>query len=329
MLDDDHDRAALYAVRLCVRPVDWVRFAEWSVRGRALLPDSDIARDAFVAYRLAGRSSQLVVDLKEAVPLFVAVYRDVALDVLAQDPAGDLALPSFKAGHASGGRLVLDRTGRVVFLDVLLRLAHRHALAAGMWELELSSWRSLGRCLRLRGDRHDQRKLLDRPVTPFRLFALHGAYSLCPKCGLRNFARPFRWPVEASLSDPDAYLRLLPDKGISLRCRMHEPSRHEYAVPDLMATSPISESPRLRWTYWPRYNEARGVFEELVTEENRCWPTFLDFSYVERRAMQCLCVFCDVVQDSSVCVWHSGACICLLRSLVSISGSRGFISVPV
>ena len=45
------------------------------------------------------------------------------------------------------------------------------------------------------------------------------------------------------------------------------------------------------------YNEARDVFEELVTDENRCWPTFLDFSYKERRAMQVVCVFCDIVQE--------------------------------
>ena len=45
------------------------------------------------------------------------------------------------------------------------------------------------------------------------------------------------------------------------------------------------------------YNEARGVFEELVTDENRCWPTFLDFSYEERRAMQVVCVFCDIFQE--------------------------------
>ena len=37
--------------------------------------------------------------------------------------------------------------------------------------------------------------------------------------------------------------------------------------------------------------------EELVTEDNRCWPTFLDFSYSERRAMQCLCLFCDEFKD--------------------------------
>ena len=79
---------------------------------------------------------------------------------------------------------------------------------------------------------------------------------------------------------------------------MHtDKQRHVYAVPDLLAESPVPGSSRLRWRYWPRYNEARDVFEELVTEENRLWPTFLDFAYSERRAMQCLCVFCDVRED--------------------------------
>ena len=308
--DDDH-RLSSAAVRLCVRPVDWVRLAEWSLRSRGLLPLCDVARDAFVAYRLAGRASQLVVDPFEAVTLFVDVYRALARDILVQDSAGALVLPSFRATGAAGGQLVFERTGRVVFLDVLLRAVHRHAHAAGMWELAVNSWRALGRCLRSRGPRHDLRGLLDRPVTPFRLFALHGAYYLCPKCGVRNFARPFRWPVAASLSHRDAYLRLLPERGVSVRCRMHEASRHEYAVPDLLATSPISGSARVRWTYWPRYNEVRDVFEELVTEENRCWPTFLDFSYMERRAMQCICVFCDVVQDPSRCC-VTRRCLCAL-----------------
>ena len=70
-----------------------------------------------------------------------------------------------------------------------------------------------------------------------------------------------------------------------------------YAVPDLMGEVDVSSSGRRRWSCWPRYNEARDVFEELVTEENRYWSTFLDFSYQERRAMQCLCVFCDVRED--------------------------------
>jgi hypothetical protein len=46
------------------------------------------------------------------------------------------------------------------------------------------------------------------------------------------------------------------------------------------------------------YNEARGEFEELVTDENKHWSTFLDFSYAERRAMQCVCLFCDHREDS-------------------------------
>ena len=84
---------------------------------------------------------------------------------------------------------------------------------------------------------------------------------------------------------------------------MHEPrtSRVEYAVPDLLATSPIPGSDRLRWRYWPRYNETRDVFEELVTEENRWSPTFLDFSYEERRSMQVICVYCDSRQELCIC----------------------------
>ena len=48
------------------------------------------------------------------------------------------------------------------------------------------------------------------------------------------------------------------------------------------------------------YNEPRGEFEELVTDENRHWPTFLDFSYPERRAMQCVALFCDHREDSVI-----------------------------
>ena len=114
--------------------------------------------------------------------------------------------------------------------------------------------------------------------------------------------------MAASLTDPDAFLRRHLEKSVSISCRMHAQHRHEYAVPDLLSTSPISGSPRLRWTYWPRYNEARGVFEELVTEDNRCWPTFLDFSYSERRAMQCLCLFCDEFKDCPVLSWLAAAC---------------------
>jgi hypothetical protein len=69
----------------------------------------------------------------------------------------------------------------------------------------------------------------------------------------------------------------------------------------LLAESAVPGSVRLRWTYWPRWNEARGVFEELVTEENRWWPTFLDFEYPERRAMQCIALFCDSREDWLVC----------------------------
>ena len=85
-------------------------------------------------------------------------------------------------------------------------------------------------------------------------------------------------------------------------CRMHATTRHEYAVPDLLAESKVPGSARLRWTYWPRWNESRDCFEELVTEENREWPTFLDFEYAERRAMQCIALFCDVREDLLRCL---------------------------
>jgi len=90
---------------------------------------------------------------------------------------------------------------------------------------------------------------------------------------------------------------------------MHtQKGRWDYAVPDLLKESSVPGSARRRWTYWPRYNEARGVFEELVSEANRWWPTFLDFSYDERRAMQCIAVFWDIVQDWSRCVMDPVGC---------------------
>ena len=131
------------------------------------------------------------------------------------------SLPTFKAGHTAGAALVVDKTRRVVVLDSLQRAAHRHALAAGTWELEVQSWRARGRCARDRGARHDLRRLLDRPLTAFRLFALHAAYTLCPRCGVRNFASPFGWPVAASLADPQAFVRQLLEKSVSISCRMH------------------------------------------------------------------------------------------------------------
>ena len=143
--------------------------------------------------------------------------------------------------------------------------------------------------------------MLDRPLTPFRFFALYAAYTLCPSCGLRRVRRPFAWPVLASLCDPVAFVEQPPASGVRIVCRMHSDPRTEYAVPDLLATSPIPGSDRRRWRYWPRYNETRDVFEELVTEENRWSPTFLDFSYEERRAMQVVCVFCDSREELCLC----------------------------
>ena len=221
-------------MKLCLRPFDWVLLRRWCVRAGDRLPHDDSARAAFLAHRAVDRPAGLVTDPLEAVRLFSDVYRALARELSEDLPvAGAVdSLPTFKAGHTAGAAVVLGRTRRIVVLDSLQRAAHRHALAAGTWELEMQSWRARGRCARDRGARHDLRRRLDRPLTAFRHFALHGAYSLCPKCGLRNFARPFRWPVEASLSDADAYLRRLPEKGVSLSCRMHEASRHDYAVPD-------------------------------------------------------------------------------------------------
>ena len=155
---------------------------------------------------------------------------------------------------------------------------------------------------------HDRSRILDRPLKPFRLFALYGAYTLCPSCGLRKFRRPFAWPVVASLERPLAFLdepargaAAHASPGVHSLCRMHADPRADYPVPDLLATSPIPGSDRLRWRYWPRYNVESDVFEDLVTEENRCWPTFLDFSYQERRAMQVVCIFCDSSQELLRC----------------------------
>ena len=151
-------------------------------------------------------------------------------------------------------------------------------------------------------------RVLDRPLTPFRFFALYAAYTLCPSCGLRRFRRPFAWPVLASLRDPLAFVEEPlgcgtghAASGTHRLCRMHSDPRVDYAVPDLLATSPIPGSDRLRWRYWPRYNEALDVFEELVTEENRWWPTFLDFSDQERWAMQVIRVFCDSHKELCLC----------------------------
>ena len=217
--------------------------------------------------------------------------------------AAPAALPHLHS-HAQGAELVFRKTGRVVFLDDVRRTAHRHALAAGAWAQEMRSWRALPRCCRQRTGRHDRSASLDRPITPFRFFALYAAYTLCPRCGLRRVRRPFAWPVLASLRDPLAFVEEPLSCGTSHAangthrlCFMHAASRMEYAVPDLLATSPIRGSDRLRWRYWPRYNEIRDVFEELVTEENRWWPTFLDFSYEERRSMQVVCFFCDSRQE--------------------------------
>jgi len=215
-----------------------------------------------------------------------------------------------------GAACVVRETREVVFLEESQRLAHRLALAAACWESEVLSWRSRGRCDRGRSGRHDLRPSLDRELTPFRLYALFAAYTLCPRCGLRNFVHPFAWPAPSS-RDVSGFLDVPPAKSIFLSCRMHgAKDRYEYAVPDLFAESPVPGSSKLRWTYWPRYNEARGVFEELVTDENRYWPTFLDFDRAERRAMRVIAVFCDTREDC-VCLF----CFCF-SLFISVLGTR-------
>ena len=238
--------------------------------------------------------------------MFVEVYRALGAEIAAGAlaPGGaPVAFPGWKRrGVAEGAELVFRKIGRVVFLDCVLRTAHRHALAAGAWEREMRSWRALPRCCRQRTARHDRSASLDRPLTPFRFFAQYAAYTLCPSCGLRRVRRPFAWPVLPSLRNPLAFVEQPGcEKQSHVLCRMHADPRVDYAVPDLLATSPIPGSDRLRWRYWPRYNEERDVFEELVTDENRWWPTFLDFSYEERRAMQVVCVFCDTRKELCVC----------------------------
>ena len=114
-------------------------------------------------------------------------------------------------------------------------------------------------------------KLNDRHQRPQR-----GAMTPGRPCGCRSIHR--KTPLGRPRSQKGArmqprflwkrYLRRLPEKGISWSRRTHEASRHEYAVPDLSATSPISGSERVRWTCW---GTTRSAFEELVTEENRCW----------------------------------------------------------
>ena len=129
-------------------------------------------------------------------------------------------------------------------------------------------------------------KLNDRHQRPQR-----GAMTPGGLCGCRSIHR--KTPLGRQRSQKGArmqprflwkrYLRRLPEKGISLSRRTHEASRHEYAVPDLSATSPISGSERVRWTYWLRYNEecfrgARHRGESLLaylhwastTEAQRC-----------------------------------------------------------
>jgi len=258
------DDSAENAMKLCVSKEHWDGLSRKMVLVRySMLPKCPVARSAFAAYRGATRFSHLVLDSQEAVRLFAGVYRDLARGLAepadgARAVAAIASLPNFKAGHVAGAQLVLEKTGRIVFLAGLRKVAHRHALAAATWEAEMSSWRSLGRCCRSRGPRHDQRKLLDRGLTLFRYFALFECYSLCPQCGLRNAVRPLAWPLERSLGTVgDFCLDWLPPSGVLHRCQRHQvkSGAFEYAVPDLMAQSPVpgSSSGALRWTFWPRY----------------------------------------------------------------------------
>ena len=298
--DPELSGAPRQAVRLCVRPSDWLASKAWWIGRRTQLPSDPVAKAAFLAYCQADRLSLLVFDRREAVLLFCEVYRERALEFSGGAPFFDVlprCLPTFKQGHVTGADLVFEKRRRVVFFGEFRRVSHRLAMAVGTWELEMCSWRARDRCGRYRGVKHDVRKLLDRPLTDFRLFAMHLAYTLCPKCGLRNFARPFGWSVRDSLDHSDAFVRRIWERSVVYSCRMHAESRFTYAVPDLLSESPIPGSPRRRWTYWPRFNETRGVFEELVSEENREWTTFLDFGLEERQAMQCLLVYCDFAED--------------------------------
>lgn len=309
------------AVRLCLLPVDWPVLERWWISSQSRLP-LDISgggRIAFAAYLGASRHSRLICDPWEAVLLFAEVYRSVgaALAESAYSPAP--APPSLPLArqHAAGAELVFKKTGKVVFLDDVLQEAHRTALPAGHWQSEAVSWRARPRCCRFRSDKHDLRGVLDRRPTPFRVFVLFNAHRRCPTCGLRKFdsGAHFGWSVRASLDRPGSFLGSAQraSAGIDVACRMHgEKGRWDYAVPDLLKESSVPGSARRRWTYWPRYNEALGVFEELVTEANRWWDTFLDFSYHERRAMQCVAVFCDIVKDclAVFCALLAAACVC-------------------
>ena len=133
-------------MKLCLRPVDWVLLRRWCVRAGDRLPRDDSARAAFVAYRAVDRPADLVTDPLAAVRLFLDVYCALARELSEQLPVAGMvgSLPTFKAGHTAGAALVLDKTRRIVVLDSLQRAAHRHALAAGTWELEVQSWRDRG-----------------------------------------------------------------------------------------------------------------------------------------------------------------------------------------
>ena len=213
------------------------------------MPRCKVSRDAFASYLRAGRPGQLLCDLWETVLVFTGVYVALGAEIAAGVPA---EFPRV-AGHSEAGELVLRRTGRIAFLENHRRAAHRHALAAGVWEQEMRSWHAEGRCIRDRPSVHNRSGVLDRPLNPFRHFARYGAYTLCPQCRCRNYRRPFAWPVLASLRDPMAYVEAPLARGAHILCRGHSESRVEYPVPDLLAISPIPGSTKRRWKYWPRY----------------------------------------------------------------------------
>ena len=67
---------------------------------------------------------------------------------------------------------------------------------------------------------------LDRPSTAFRRSALHAAYTLCPRYETPLVLSDGPWRrrlriVAASLADPQAFVRQLPEKSVSISRRMH------------------------------------------------------------------------------------------------------------
>ena len=100
------------------------------------MPRCKVSRDVFATYLLAHRPGQLLCDLWETVMVFTRVYLALGAQIAAGVP---VEFPHVN-GHLEAGELVFRRTGRVAFLENYRRAAHRHALAAGLWEQEMRSW---------------------------------------------------------------------------------------------------------------------------------------------------------------------------------------------